>query len=113
VDVRSQAFTREDRILKRLDFIKRKPNTRKIRSQNFLVIIRPNPLGRTRLGLSVGKNRGGAVERNRIKRLLREFFRKGRGRLPASQDIIIIAQKGSNPLTYRQVLDELAPLLNS
>jgi ribonuclease P protein component len=63
------------------------------------------------LGLTVGKNTGKAVRRNRIKRLLREFFRRSNNKLPPSQDIIIIALKGSDPLTYRQVFEELTPLL--
>jgi ribonuclease P protein component len=78
---------------------------------HFLVIIKPNNLGRTRLGLTVGRSTGGAVRRNRIKRLLREFFRRSNNRLPPSRDIIIIALKGSDPLTYRQVFEELTPLL--
>ena len=111
VAVRSQTFSREDRIRKRLDFIRLSPKPKKIRSSNFLVVVRPNYLDRTRLGLAVGKNRGGAVERNRIKRLLREFFRKNRERFPSSRDIIIIVLKGSGPLTYHQVSEELTPLL--
>jgi ribonuclease P protein component len=78
---------------------------------HFLVIIKPNNLGRTRLGLTVGRSTGGAVRRNRIKRLLREFFRRSNNRLPPSRDIIIIALKGSDPLTYHQVFEELNPLL--
>lgn len=78
---------------------------------HFLVYIKPNSLDKTRLGLTVGKNRGGAVERNRIKRLLREFFRRSKDKLPSSRDFIIVALKGSDPLTYRQVLEELTPLL--
>ena len=78
---------------------------------HFLVFIKPNNLGKTRLGLTVGKNRGGAVQRNRIKRLLREFFRRSKDKFPPSRDIIIIALKGSDPLTYRQVFEELTPLL--
>ncbi|MBU1743860.1 MAG: ribonuclease P protein component, partial [Proteobacteria bacterium] len=42
-----------------------------------------------------------------IKRLLREFFRLNKSRLPASQDIVIIAKRGILPLTYRDVCTEL------
>jgi ribonuclease P protein component len=78
---------------------------------HFLVIMKPNNLGKTRLGLTVGKKVGSAVRRNRIKRLLREFFRRSKHRFPPSQDIIFIAIKGSDPLTYHQVQEELTPLL--
>ena len=107
----SQTFQPEDRIRKHSDFIRRLPQTRKKRLAHFLIVIKPNTWERPRLGLSVGKERGGAVERNRIKRRLREFFRRNKDRLPPSQDIIIIALKGSSPLTYHQVVEELTPLL--
>jgi ribonuclease P protein component len=97
------------KVLKRSDFIRDlKPTENKL---HFMVIMKPNHLGRTRLGLTVAKNTGRAVRRNRIKRLLREFFRRSNNKLPPSQDIIIIALKGSDPLTYRQVFEELTPLL--
>jgi ribonuclease P protein component len=107
----TQTFSREDRLRKRRDYTLRLPKTRKIRSLNFLVVIRPNALARPRLGLSVGKNRGGAAARNRLKRLLREFFRRHKDRLPPAHDIIIIAMEGSRPLTYHQVVEELTAIL--
>jgi ribonuclease P protein component len=42
--------------------------------------------------------------------LLREFFRLHKSRLPA-QDVIIMAKKGANALTYEQVQEELSRLL--
>jgi ribonuclease P protein component len=104
-------FPKEARVLKRSDFIRRSKTDQKKVFPHFLVIIKPNQLGQTRLGLTVGKNTGGAVRRNRIKRLLREFFRRSKNKLPPSRDIIIIALKGSEPLTYHQVVEELTPLL--
>jgi ribonuclease P protein component len=104
------SLTKRERLLKHNEFI-RKSSARKRAFPHFWVIIKPNTLGITRLGLAVGKNTGGAVQRNRIKRLLREFFRRSKSRFPLSQDIIIVALKGSDPLTYHQVFQELKPLL--
>jgi ribonuclease P protein component len=47
-----------------------------------------------RLGLSVGKRVGGAVERNRVKRVLREEFSRIQGTLAAGVDYVVIARPG-------------------
>ncbi len=51
---------------------------------------RPNGSEVTRLGVSVGRRCGGAVQRNRIKRLLREVFRRARGAWPAGFDVVLV-----------------------
>src|SRR5262249_39380008 len=58
---------------------------------------RLNQLETSRVGLSVSRAVGGAVVRNRWKRLLREAFRLSRERLPVGMDVIVIPRTEANP----------------
>jgi ribonuclease P protein component len=51
-----------------------------------------------RLGVSVGRKVGGAVERNRVKRLLREAFWSAASELPAGHDFVVIARPDAGEL---------------
>ena len=70
-----------------------------------------------RLGVSVGRKVGGAVERNRVKRLLREAFWKKAGALPRGHDFVIVARPDAGCLAAEQgergIAEALAEVLRT
>ena len=86
-------LTKADRILKRPEFIALSESGRRIQNKHFIAIFSPNQLGRSRIGITVTKKVGPAVKRNRIKRLVSEYFRLSRHQLAGHWDINIIAKR--------------------
>lgn len=76
------------------------------RAGPLVIYARPNGLTCLRLGLSVSRRVGGAVKRNRVKRLLREAFRLEQHDLPGGYDVVINVQPHEPPSVteYRRLL---------
>ena len=103
-------FTKADRLRRRSEYLRVQAQGRRIHSRHFGVTLAASEAPGPRLGLVVTRRFGKAARRNRMKRRLREFFRRHQGLLPC-QDLVIMAKKGAEVLTYDQIVEELGRLL--
>ena len=99
----SQAFPKQQRLLKSAEYRRVFAAHTVVRCQGLFGYIVENPYNSPRLGLVVAKHQiNKAVKRNRIKRLVRESFRRRREHLPAV-DMIIVAQQRLVRLSNKEI----------
>lgn len=106
-DVQSFRLTKRDRIRQSSDFRRIMRKGVRYFSPHFHIRMLKNPLGITRLGITVGRKAGNACARNRIKRRLREYFRLNRDKMPSGTDMVFIASQGAAALETKQLFAEL------
>ena len=97
------SFKKEDRILKRSEFLELTQIGRRLQNDCFIVFFKPGKLDGSRLGVTVTRKVGKAAQRNRIKRLVREFFRLNRQHLNQNWDINIVAKSKAADLSSEKV----------
>jgi len=90
----SYTFTREERLSGKARYDRVFRGGRAFHSGEVTVLARPNREAVSRLGLSVGRKLGGAVQRNRIKRVLRDAFRLNKALLVKPCDLVVIPRRG-------------------
>ena len=88
-----ETLSPQQRIRKKSDFLFLYKNGCRYRGKYFNLIYLSNNLTFTRMAVVVSKKVGQAVTRNKVKRWLRELFRKNKNWIKGSFDIMIIAKK--------------------
>ncbi len=104
-------FSKDERLLNRKDFVNLNQLGKRYQAVHFTVILKHNGLGITRLGVTASKKVGNAAKRNKVKRLIREFFRLHKTQFPQSYDIVIVAKKDAYGLNSRQIKEELGEII--
>ncbi len=89
--MKNESLPRKERLTKNKDFESVLYEGQKIWIKDLLLIIyKPNTLNYSRIGIIVSRKIKKAVQRNKIKRWIREFYRKNKNLFPESCDIVFI-----------------------
>ena len=75
--------------------------------ETIIVYRLPNHSGTKRIGISVTKRMGNSVERNRIKRRIREAIRLNASFLPTGEDIVVVARPESRAATFERIVRDI------
>ncbi len=100
---RTGPYTRADRLRARAEYRAIYAACAPIYTAHLVFYARPAPQGVRRLGCTVPKRTGNSVARNRLKRLIREAFRRERQGLPDGCDIVVNAKKSAAAMGYEEV----------
>ena len=87
-------FTKADRIARRAEITRVFRKGRSVSDDRLRVLVLGNSLGRRRLAVAVSARHGGAVRRNRLKRLCRAAYRSCRDELPDGLDYLLQPRAG-------------------
>ena len=100
-------FKRSARLLKPAEFSRVFKKAIRSSDRMLTILVAPNDLGYPRLGLAISKKHAKrAVDRNRIKRIIRESFRLNQANLPAA-DFVIMAKPVTKSVINADLFESL------
>jgi len=106
-----QRYPRTLRLTARRQFLTTYSDGYRLRSGSFTLFALPNELDRCRLGVTVTRKIGGAVVRNRIKRVLRDIFRRRHGGFQLKMDLVVNAHRSIVERESRELEHEVISVL--
>ena len=105
-------YPKAARLRRRAEFLALQRNGRRKQLANF-VVIRRDEDSPGRLGVTVSSKVGNAVQRNHVKRRVRETFRRVPSSRRASGAFVVIAKAGARFLTQQQMAAEIGELFSA
>jgi len=92
--ISDEKLRKKERLLKSGDFRIVFKEGRSAKAGALILYARPNGLGYNRLGFSIAaRNIKLAARRNKIKRVLKEVFRRGKASLKKGFDLVVVAKR--------------------
>jgi ribonuclease P protein component len=98
-----EGFPKALRLLRRHEFLQVQEGGQKVPSDCLLAMVKRSGRSHTRLGLTVSSKVGNAVVRVRLRRLLRELFRKRRGQWPTGLDVVLIVRSSAKEVSFAEM----------
>lgn len=112
-----QGLGRSKRLRKRSGFLAVEQHGQRIAGRNLVLYAMLPTNGKSsrnaRLGITVSKKVGTAVVRNRVKRWVRESYRRMAQAIPRGTDLVVIAKPSAANASYSATAEELRRLLLS
>jgi len=108
-----ESLSRDERLRRRIEYRQCYEKGRRQHGRFIVLHILPNRHGGPRLGITLTRKVGGAVVRHRIRRRIREIFRRWelRRSLPAI-DIVVHAKRPAREASFTELREELTRLLS-
>ena len=101
-----ETFSRDDRLRKRREFEECYASGVRVSGRLLQVFLRPGP-GNPRIGISVPRRVGNAVTRNRLRRRVREIFRRNRDLLGESPATLVVhVRPAAAQASFPELLEE-------
>jgi ribonuclease P protein component len=106
MQMRPARSSRSGRLSRSAEFERVYRHGRSTANRQLVLYTFPNAAAQEpRLGLSVSRKVGGAVQRNKVKRLLREAFARNAEALPEGHDMVVVARPDALELAEREGLE--------
>lgn len=104
-------FARHERLRKRADYLRLYARGQKVFGRHLVLYLEPGALPCSRLGITVSRKVGRPVVRNRIKRQLREIFRRQKRFLRPACDLVVNVKRSAATASFRDLSEDFLEAL--
>jgi len=108
---RDERLPKSARVRKRGEYLRLQRIGKRRGSDRLVVLCGRSTTGLSRIGITASRKVGNAVVRNRVKRFIREFFRRHKYAIEPPQDFVVIVRAAAATTSYAEVSADLARAL--